>query len=112
MAYSRIGRTSDQRRALLRSLVTSLFAQGKIETTETKAEEAASVAEKLITLAKENNLHNKRQAMAYILDEDVVKKLFDNIAPKYADKPGGYTRIIKTGVRRGDAAPLAILELI
>ncbi len=93
-------------------MVTSLFAKEKIETTHAKAKEVQPIAEKLVTLAKRGDLHARRQAAHYLLDEDAVKKLFDTIAPRYADKPGGYTRIIPTGTRRGDAAPMAILELI
>ena len=108
----KLGRTSDHRTAMLRAMVTFLLENGKIETTVTRAKEVRSVTEKYITLAKENNLHNKRQALAFITKEDVVKKLFDEIAPKYADVNGGYCRIIKTGPRRGDAAEMAIIELI
>ena len=108
----KLGRTSDHRTAMLRAMVTFLFENGKIETTVTRAKEVRSVAEKYITLAKDNSLHNKRQALAFITKEDVVKKLFDEIGPKYADKNGGYCRITKTGPRRGDAAEMAIIELI
>ena len=108
----KLGRTSEQRTAMLRAMVTFLLENGKIETTVTRAKEVRSMAEKYITLAKENNLHNKRQALAFVTKEDVVKKLFDEIAPKYADVNGGYCRIIKTGPRRGDAAEMAIIELI
>ena len=108
----KLGRTSDHRTAMLRAMVTFLLENGKIETTVTRAKEVRSMTEKYITLAKENNLHNKRQALAFITKEDVVKKLFDEIAPKHADVNGGYCRIIKTGPRRGDAAEMAIIELI
>ena len=108
----KLGRTSDHRTAMLRAMVTFLLENGKIETTVTRAKEVRSMTEKYITLAKENNLHNKRQALAFITKEDVVKKLFDEIAPKYMDVNGGYCRIIKTGPRRGDAAEMAIIELI
>ncbi len=108
----KLGRTSDHRTAMLRAMVTFLLENGKIETTVTRAKEVRSMTEKYITLAKENNLHNKRQALAFITKEDVVKKLFDEIAPKYVDVNGGYCRIIKTGPRRGDAAEMAIIELI
>ncbi len=108
----KLGRASDHRTAMLRAMVTFLFENGKIETTVTRAKEVRSVAEKYITLAKDNSLHNKRQALAFITKEDVVKKLFDEIGPKYADKNGGYCRITKTGPRRGDAAEMAIIELI
>ena len=103
---------TDQRMALLRNLVTSLLESGRIETTETRAKETRSLAEKMITLGKANTLHSRRQALAFITKEDVVKKLFDEIAPKYADRNGGYTRVVKTGPRRGDAAPMAIVELV
>ena len=103
---------TDQRMALLRNLVTSLLENGKIETTETRAKETSSLAEKMITLGKTNTLHSRRQALEFITKEDVVTKLFAEIAPKYADRNGGYTRIIKIGPRRGDAAPMAILELV
>ena len=108
----KLGRTSDHRTAMLRAMVTFLFENGKIETTVTRAKEVRSMAEKYITLAKDNSLNSKRQAMAFITKEDVVKKLFDEIAPKYKDVNGGYCRIIKTGTRRGDAAEMAIIELI
>ncbi len=103
---------TDQRMALLRNQVTSLLEKGRIETTLTRAKETRSLAEKMITLGKANTLHTRRQALAFITSEDVVKKLFDEIAPKYAERNGGYTRIIQTGPRRGDAAPMAILELV
>lgn len=103
---------TDQRMALLRNMVTSLLENGRIETTETRAKEARSLAEKMITLGKTNTLHSRRQALAFITKEDVVTKLFTEIAPKYAQRNGGYTRIIKTGPRRGDAAPMAIVELV
>ena len=103
---------TDQRMALLRNLVTSFLENGRIETTVTRAKEAQSLAEKMITLGKANTLHSRRQALEFITKEDVVTKLFAEIAPKYADRNGGYTRVIKTGPRRGDAAPMAILELV
>ena len=108
----KLGRTSDHRTAILRAMVTFLLENGRIETTVTRAKEVRSMAEKYITLAKENTLSNKRQAMAFITKEDVVSKLFNEIAPKYAEVNGGYCRIIKTGPRRGDAAEMAIIELI
>lgn len=108
----KLGRTSDHRKAMLRALVTFLLEKGKIETTVTRAKEVRSVTEKIITKAKDNNLHNKRQVMSYVTKEEVVKKLFDEIAPKYVDVKGGYTRISRIGVRRGDAAEMAIIELI
>ena len=113
MAGSRkLGRTSDHRKAMLRAMVTFLLENGKIETTVTRAKEVRIMAEKMISLGKENTLHSKRQVFAYVTKESVAKKLFDEIAPKYADKNGGYTRIIKIGPRRGDAAEMAIIELI
>lgn len=108
----KLGRTSDHRMAMLRAMVTYLFKNGKIETTVTRAKEVRSMAEKYITLAKTNSLNSKRQAMAFITKEDVVAKLYNEIAPKYADVNGGYCRITKTGPRRGDAAEMAIIELV
>ncbi len=108
----KLGRTSDHRTAMLRAMVTFLLENGKIETTVTRAKEVRSMAEKYITLAKTNTLHSKRQAMAFITKEDVVAKLYNEIAPKYMDVNGGYCRITKTGPRRGDAAEMAIIELI
>ncbi|SDF51065.1 50S ribosomal protein L17 [Sporolituus thermophilus] len=112
MAYRKLGRDSSARRALLRSILTSFFAHGRIETTEAKAKEISGLADELITLAKRGDLHARRQVLAFLLDEDVVKKLFDTIAPKYADRQGGYTRVLKLGPRKGDAAPMAIIELV
>ena len=108
----KLGRASDHRKSMLRGLVTYLLENGKIETTVTRAKEVRAMAEKMITIAKEPTLANKRLALAYVTKEDVVKKLFDEIAPKYADVKGGYTRITKTGPRRGDAAEMCIIELI
>ena len=108
----KLGRDSAHRMAMLRAMVTFLLEKGKVETTTTRAKEVRSMCEKIITLAKENNLHNKRLALGFITKEDVVKKLFDEIAPKYAEKNGGYTRITKLGPRRGDSAEMAIIELI
>ena len=108
----KLGRTSDHRTAMLRAMVTYLLENGRIETTVTRAKEVRSMAEKFITLAKDNNLNAKRQAMAFITKEDVVAKLFNEIAPKYKDVNGGYCRIVKTGPRRGDAAEMAIIELV
>ena len=113
MAGSRkLGRTSDHRKAMLRAMVTFLLENGKIETTVTRAKEVRIMAEKMITLGKEGSLHSKRQVFAYVTKEGVAKKLFDEIAPKYADKNGGYTRIGKIGPRRGDAAEMAIIQLV
>jgi len=108
----KLGRTTAHRMAMLRAMVTFLFENGKIETTVTRAKEVSSMAEKMITIAKKNDLHNKRQVMAFVTNETVAKKLFDEIAPKYADVNGGYTRITKIGPRRGDAAEMAIIELV
>ena len=108
----KLGRASDHRDAMLRNLVTSLLENGKIETTVEKAKETRSMAEKMITLGKTNTLHSRRQALSYITKEDVVTKVFEELAPKYADRNGGYTRILKLGPRRGDAAEMAIIELV
>ena len=108
----KLGRPTDHRLMMLRNLVTSLLENGRITTTEAKAMEVRSLADKMITLGKANTLHSKRQALAYITKKDVVFKLFDEIAPKYADRNGGYTRVVKMGPRRGDAAPMAIIELV
>ncbi len=113
MAGSRkLGRTSDHRKAMLRAMVTFLLENGKIETTVTRAKEVRAMAEKMITFGKAGDLHSKRQVFAYVTKEDVAKKLFDEIAPKYADRNGGYTKIVKIGPRRGDAAEMAIIELV
>ena len=108
----KLGRTSEHRTAMLRAMVTFLLENGKIETTVTRAKEVRAMAEKYITLAKTNTLASKRQAWAFITKEDVVAKLYNEIAPTYADKNGGYCRITKIGPRRGDAAEMAIIELI
>ena len=113
----KLGRTADHRKAMLRNMATSLILNGKIETTEMKAKELRSVVDELITLAKRGDLHARRQAAAYIRnvvadEKTVLKKLFDEIGPKYADRNGGYTRVLKTGFRRGDSAPMAIIELV
>ena len=108
----KLGRTSDHRKAMLRAMVTYLLENGQIETTVTRAKEVRAVAEKMITLGKSNDLHSKRQVLAYVTKEGVVKKLFDEIAPKYAERNGGYTQIIKIGPRRGDAAEMAIIKLV
>ena len=108
----KLGRTSDHRTAMLRAMVTFLLENGKIETTVTRAKEVRAMAEKYITLAKTNTLASKRLALAFITKEDVVAKLYNEIAPKYAEVNGGYCRITKTGPRRGDAAEMAIIELI
>ena len=108
----KLGRKTDIRIAMLKNLVTALLENGKISTTEARAKEIRPIAEKMITLGKKNTLHTRRQALAFIQSEDVVKKLFDQIAPKYSDRTGGYTTIYKLGPRRGDAAEMAIIELV
>ncbi len=108
----KLGRTTDHRLAMLRGMVTYLMEKGRIETTYTRAQEAQSMTEKYITLAKENTLHNKRQALSFVTKEDVVKKLFDEIAPSYAERNGGYTRVTRIGPRRGDGAEMAVIELV
>lgn len=108
----KLGRTTDHRKAMLRGMVTYLFENGKVETTVTRAKEVRAMAEKMITIAKDNSLHARRQVLAYVTKEDVVKNLFDVIAPRYADVNGGYSRITKTGARRGDAAEMCIIELV
>ncbi len=110
--YRKLGVTSAHRKSMLRNLVTDLFRYGRIQTTDCRAKEARKEAEKMITLAKRGDLHAKRQAFAYIKDETVVKKLFDEIAPKYAERNGGYTRILKLGPRKGDVAEAVFLELV
>ena len=108
----KLGRDTASRTAMLRAMVTFLLENGKIETTVTRAKEVRSAAEKIITTGKENTLHAKRQVYSYVTKEGVAKKVFDEIAPKYADRNGGYTRITKLGPRRGDAAEMAIIELL
>ena len=108
----KLGRTTDHRKAMLRGMVTYLLENGQIETTVTRAKEVRAMAQKMITIAKDNDLHARRQVMAYVTKEAVAKKLFDEIAPSYAERNGGYTKIIKTGPRRGDAAEMAIIQLV
>ena len=108
----KLGRASDHRDAMLRNMVTSLLENGKIETTVTRAKEVRPLAEKMITLGKKGDLAAYRRALAFITKEDVAHKLFKETAPKYADRNGGYTRVIRIGVRRGDAAEMAIIELV
>jgi len=110
--YRKLGRPTAHRKAMLRNIVTDLFREGRITTTDCRAKEAKREAEKMITLAKRGDLHAKRQVLAYVYDEDVVKKLFDEIAPKYAERNGGYTRILKLGPRQGDNAEVVFLELV
>jgi large subunit ribosomal protein L17 len=112
LAYRKLNRNSGNRRAMLRSIVTSLLKYGRIQTTEQKAKELNRIAEKMITLGKQGDLHSRRMALAYLMDEDVVTQLFETIAPKYAERQGGYTRIMKLGLRRGDAASLVLIELV
>ena len=108
----KLGRPTDHRKAMLRGMVTFLLENGQIETTVTRAKEVRAVAEKMITIAKSDDLHSKRQVLAYVTKESVAKKLFDEIAPKYADRKGGYTQIVNIGPRRGDAAEMAIIKLV
>ena len=108
----KLGRTSEHRNAMLRAMVTYLFENGKIETTVTRAKEVRSMAEKMVTLGKKEELHAKRQVYSYITKETVAKKVIDEYGPKYADRNGGYTRIVKIGPRRGDAAEMVIIELV
>ena len=112
MTLRRLGRPIGHRKALFRNLVTELLDHGKIETTEVKAKEVRMLAEKLITLGKQGDLHARREVAKVIADKAVVKKLFDEIATRYTERNGGYTRVVKLGPRRGDAAPMAIVELI
>jgi large subunit ribosomal protein L17 len=120
MAYAKLGRDSAARKALLRDLATDLIINERIETTEAKAKELRSVVEKMITLGKRGDLHARRQAAAFIRREvadeetgqDAIQKLFSDIAPRYEDRQGGYTRVLKVGPRRGDGAPMAIIELV
>lgn len=108
----KLGRTTDHRKAMLRGMVTYLLENGSVETTLTRAKEVQPLAEKMITLGKKNTLASRRQALAFITKESVVKKLFDTIAPEYAERNGGYTQIFKIGPRRGDAAEMAIIRLV
>ena len=110
--YRKLGRPAAHRKAMLRNLVTDLFREGRIQTTDCRAKEARREAEKLITLAKRGDLHARRQVLSYVFDETVVTKLFEEIAPKYADRNGGYTRILKLGPRQGDNAEVVFLELV
>lgn len=108
----KLGRTSSHRQAMFRNMVTSLFEHERIVTTTEKAKETQPIAEKMITLAKRGDLHARRQALGYIQSQDVVAKLFDEISAQFSNRKGGYTRIIKTGTRQGDAASMSILELV
>ena len=108
----KLGKTSTQRRALLRQQVTDLLEHGKMETTIYRAKEVQPVVEKMITLGKKGDLASYRRALSFITKEDVAQKLFKEIAPKYADRNGGYTRVTRIGERRGDAAEMAVIELV
>lgn len=112
MAYRKLGKNMGHRRAMLRNLATSLLKHERIQTTEARAKELNAIAEKMITLGKQGDLAARRLAMEYLMEEDVVTKLFETVAPKYADRQGGYTRIMKVGFRRGDAAELVLIELV
>ena len=118
MLYQKLGRDSSARKALFRDLVTDLFIHERIQTTQAKAKEVRIIAEKLITKAKKGDLHSRRQAAAFVRrevandDQDAVQKLFTELATRYAERPGGYTRILKLGPRRGDSAPMVYLELV
>ena len=126
MAYRKLGRTSDQRKAMLRDLTSDLIINDRIETTEARAKEVRRLADKMVTLGKRGDLHARRQAVSFLRNEiatveetedafivqDVVQKLFNDIAPRFEDRNGGYTRILKKGPRRGDAAPMVILEFV
>ncbi|OFW79794.1 MAG: 50S ribosomal protein L17 [Alicyclobacillus sp. RIFOXYA1_FULL_53_8] len=117
-AHQKLGRNSSNRKALFRDLVTDLFLYERIETTESKAKEVRSIAEKLITKAKKGDLHARRQVAAFVRretvdgEQDAIQKLFSELATRYAERPGGYTRIMKLGPRRGDSAPMVYLELV
>ena len=108
----KLGRASSHRKAMLRAMVTYLFENGRIETTVPRAKEVRSLAEKMISIAKSDSLHNKRQVFSFLTKESVAKKLIDEISPGYIDRSGGYTRIVRIGPRRGDAAEMAVLELV
>ena len=110
--YRKLGRPSAHRKSMLRNLTTELFKHGRIETTSMRAKEIRRIAEKMITLAKRGDLHARRQVLSYLVDETTVTKLFDEIAPNYADRNGGYTRILKLGPRQGDAAETVFIELV
>ncbi len=112
MPYQKLSRKSGPRRALLRGLVTSFLKAGSIETTAAKAAAIRSLSEKMITLGKRGDLHARRQVLAFLLDEDVVTTLFEKIGPKMEGRDGGYTRVIPIGPRRGDGAPMVIMELV
>jgi large subunit ribosomal protein L17 len=108
----KLGRRTQHRWAMFRNLLTALFRHERIVTTEAKAKAVRGLAEHMVTLAKRENLHARRQVLDMVPDPEVVKRLFDSVAPRFAERPGGYTRILKTDARRGDAAPMVILELV
>lgn len=112
MSHRKFSRKAAPRRAMLRNMVTSLMIAERIETTEAKAKEVNRIADKLVSLAKKGDLHARRQALAYMMDETAVTKLFEKIGPRYEGREGGFTRIIKKGPRRGDSAPMVFLELV
>ena len=112
MRQHKLGRTQAHRRALFRSLVTAVVMNGRIQTTESKAKAVKPLVDKMITLGKRGDLHARRQAAAFLTKPEAVQKLFDEVAPRYAERNGGYTRGLKLGVRRGDAAPIALIELV
>lgn len=112
MSYRRFGLLANHRRSMMRNSVTSLLEHGSITTTETRAKDIRKVAEKMISLAKRGDLHSRRQAQSYLMKEDVVYKLFNGFTERYNEREGGYTRIIKTGYRKGDGAPMVIIELV
>lgn len=112
MKRHKLGRNAGSRRALLRNQVSALIVHGRIKTTEAKAKAIRPLAERMIHLGKQGTLHARRQAAAYLLGKEPVRKLFDEVAPRYRERNGGYVRIVKTEVRRGDAAPMSIIELV
>ena len=112
MAYRKLGRSSAARNLMLRNLVTAVIKEGRITTTETRAKETKTIVDKMITLGKNGDLSSRRKALSYMTEEDVVSKLFETIAPRYEKRSGGYTRIVKLSQRKGDGAPMVILELL
>ena len=108
----KLSRSASHRWALMRNMITSLLRDEKIKTTDAKAKELRRWADRVITLGKQGSLHARRQVLAVVQDKAVVRKLFDTIAPRFKDRPGGYTRIVKIGIRRGDAAPVSVIELV
>jgi len=112
VGYRKLGRRSDHRRAMLRNIVTSLLREERIETTEPKAKELRSIAEKIISLGKKGDLYSRRQAMKYLTDETVLTKVFSELSERYSERSGGYTRMVKTDYRQGDAASMVLVELL